>query len=67
MVGIVLTYEKVINRNMGEYTGLYSLFNMYVYILAFLYSPADEFELDDAQLKKLQQVIPAIIYAAQSL
>jgi hypothetical protein len=52
---------------MGEYTGLYSLFNMYVYILAFLYSPADEFELDDAQLKKLQQVIPAIIYAAQSL
>jgi len=37
---IICGYFGVMSTNMGEYTGFYSLFNIYTLYLAFLYSPA---------------------------
>lgn len=37
---IMCGYFGVMSTNMGEYTGFYSLFNIYTLFLAFLYSPA---------------------------
>lgn len=42
VAGIVLQHAGYLNHNMGEMTGYYSLFNLYVYTLCYLYSPSRE-------------------------
>jgi hypothetical protein len=40
--GVVLQHEAHLNHNMGEVTGYYSLFNLYVYTMCYLYAPSRE-------------------------
>ena len=42
VAGIVLQHAGYLNHNMGEMTGYYSLFNLYVYTLCFLFAPSRE-------------------------
>jgi hypothetical protein len=49
VVGVVLGFHNMAHPNMGEWTGFYSIFNMYVYMLAYLYSPSSASEANKFQ------------------
>jgi len=42
LIGLLLRQFSVIDQSMGEWTGFYSLFNIYVMLLAVLYAPSKQ-------------------------
>jgi hypothetical protein len=48
-VGMVMGFHNLAHPNMGEWTGFYAIFNLYVYMLAYLYSPTSASEANKFQ------------------